>query len=101
MQYLLTEEEMQAIRDERASLERIPCGRRDLHLALENVCKMVATTMIPTARTAFQTEALASGNPPAPKQPYGCIHVDRMNSYEYCDRCPVQGICPMPKEYSK
>lgn len=29
------------------------------------------------------------------------IHVNRNESYGYCDHCPVQGICPLPKDYSK
>lgn len=95
MQYILTEEEMQAIRDERAKLARIPC-RGDLVEALSNVCKMVATTMIPTEHSAFQR-----GPSPMGDRPYGCIHVNPNQGYGYCDRCPVQGICPLPKEYSK
>ena len=99
MQYLLTQEEMAAIAADREKLRRLPGGADHL-VALENVCKMVATTMIPTKASAFQ-RPLADGSPPEWTGPYGCIHVDRARSYGYCDRCPVQGICPMPKDYSK
>lgn len=94
MQYLLTEEEMAAIAADRERLRRLPGGADHL-VALENVCKMVATTMIPTAASAFQSAGSVRDTP------YGCIHVNRQASYGYCDRCPVRGICPMPKDYSK
>ncbi len=99
MQYLLTEEEMTAIRAERDALRRIPCNG-DLIEGLKNVCQMVATTMIATGRTPFQ-HPYADGSATENRKPYGCIHVNRAESYGYCDRCPVQGICPQPKEYSK
>lgn len=66
MQYLLSEEEMAAIRDERERLSGIPC-RGNLVEALANVCKMVATTMVPTAGTAFQTDYSLKRT-----KPYGC-----------------------------
>lgn len=39
-------------------------------------------------------------------KPWKCIHQDKEdefnNYYEwYCDQCPVQKLCTMPKEYSK
>jgi hypothetical protein len=106
MQYLLSEEEMAAIRADREAMRKLPGatsrGEVGLHLeALTNVCKMVATTMIPTSATAFQGGRLAGGSMSERTEPYGCIHVDRAASYGYCDRCPVQGICPLPKDYSK
>lgn len=99
MQYLLTEDEMGAIRAERDALKSIPC-RADLIEGLGNVCKMVATTMIPTKASAYQRE---SDTPPT--TPHGCIHVPHPRGphwqISYCDLCPVRGICPLPKEYSK
>ena len=100
MQYLLSEEEMQAIRDERVKLARIPC-RGDLVEALSNVCKMVASTMIPTDRTALANRPYGDGSKSEHTKPLGCIHDTPRKAYGYCDRCPVQGICPLPKEYSK
>ena len=93
MKYILDADEMAAIREDREKLCKMPGGENHL-LALKNVCQMVATTMIPTDNTAF----IGSWDG---KSPYGCIHVNRKDSYGYCDRCPVQGICPQPKEYSK
>lgn len=91
MQYILSEEEMAAIRNEREALRKIPC-HSELVIALENVCKMVASTMIPTEHTSRIGKR---------DKPYGCIHVNPRESYGYCDKCPVQGICPLPKDYSK
>ena len=96
MQYLLSEEEMAAIRSEREALRQIPVGGRDLIEGLGNVCKMVADTMIVTGATAHQSTHSLKRN-----SPYGCIHGDRSDKYGYCDRCPVQGICPLPKSWSK
>lgn len=93
MRYLLDEEEMAAIRAERENMRKLPGGSDHLE-ALKNVCQMVATTMIPTDRTAFIGRT-------GRDKPYGCIHVNRHESYGYCDRCPVQGICPQPQEFSK
>lgn len=80
MQYLLSEEEMEAVRRERLEHARMPNLEE-----LTNVVKHIATTAIPEGRTT----------------PYGCIRVDRRNSYGYCDKCPVLGICPLPKDFSK
>lgn len=90
MQYLLSEEEMEEIRQQQKELRSIPVGGRHLLEGLTNVCRMVATTMIPTQYTA------RSG---ARDKPHGCIHVDK--SARYCDKCPVSGICPQTKQWSK
>ena len=91
MQYLLSAEEMAEIRAERAAIEQLPGGGKDLKERLEAVCKHVATTMVPTVPFNDYTVG----------KPYGCIHVDRRESFGYCDKCPVQDICPMPKSWSK
>lgn len=87
MQYLLTEEEMEAIRQRRRIAEKMP----DIE-ALGNVCKHVADTMITTQDV--------NGYGAGATTPYGCIH-STGPKYGYCDRCPVRGICPLPKEFSK
>lgn len=90
MQYLLTEEEMAAIRREREVARIMP----NLE-ALTNVCQHVACNMIDT-------------DPPnggkVRDRPYGCIHVRNGQGHRtamYCDRCPVRGICPQPKDWSQ
>lgn len=104
MQYLLSEDEMAAIRREREALRKIPC-HAELVEGLANVCKMVATTMIPTKASAFQ-RPFADGSYPTYTNPHGCIHAKgEEDGWEkrarYCSGCPVQGICPLPKEWSK
>lgn len=99
MQYLLTEEEMQAIRDERSAVLMNLPGRNiaDHIVGLTNVCRHVATKMTETG------ENLPNGRKPS-EHPHGCIHVNRgygLGQAVYCDRCPVAGICPQPKEWSK
>lgn len=92
MQFLLTETEMEAIDDERRIVaEKLPGRSLANHLeALKNVCQGVATTMLKAEPGA---------------RPHGCIHVPdergRQWQTQYCDNCPVAGICPQPKDYSK
>lgn len=88
MQYLLTDDEMATIRRERADALKMP----NLE-ALTNVVKHVACQM------AEVGSDLPNGRKPT-NRPHGCIHVDREACW-YCDRCPVAGICPLPKDWSK
>jgi hypothetical protein len=89
MQYLLSEEEMAAIRADRQAIQKLPTLE-----GLENVCKHVATTMI-------QTMNVNGGG--KSDRPHGCVHVKDEHGYtaHYCDRCQMAGICPLPKEWSK
>ena len=90
MQYLLSEEEMEVIRKERLANARMPSLE-----ALVNVCQHVACTMIDTKP--------ANGRMPK-EHAHGCIHVDNIDprwQTHYCDFCPVSGICPQPKSWSK
>ncbi len=86
MQYLLTEEEMQEVRDLR---------KNAIHPeALKNVVQHVAVKMIDTSPP--------NGRKPI-AEPNGCIHDNfygRANA-DYCDACSVAGICPLPKRWSK
>lgn len=88
MQYLLTEEEMERVRQERQDRHRMPTRE-----ALGAFCKHAATTMVATPLSAWHIRGQS--------EPYGCIHVDRDKSYGYCDLCPVRSICPLPKDFSK
>lgn len=88
MQYLLDEREMAAVRADREGEAKLP--GRSIGACLQllgDECKRIATTVIPDIEGR--------------STPYGCIHVDRRSSYGYCDRCPVQKICPLPKDFSK
>ena len=89
MQYLLSEDEMATIRQRTIDAAKLPSLE-----ALTNVVKHVATKMIAFPQSG---EGAAS--------PHGCIHVEdpRGPQYRvrYCDRCPVAGICPLPKGWSK
>jgi hypothetical protein len=92
MMYILSEDEMEAVRRERAAAEKMPA-----YEALENVCKYVATTLVNPQSKSRATNATTD--------PYGCIHVSdprgRQWQQQYCDHCPVAGICPLPKDWSK
>jgi hypothetical protein len=98
MQYLLSEEEMAAVREERLAIaQKLPDRTIAGHLeGLTNVCRHVATTMI-------QTAPVNGGG--VSYRPHGCIHVPDPRGPQwrtrYCDGCQVARICPQPKEYSK
>lgn len=91
MQYLLTEDEMGAIGAEREAARRMPNME-----ALVNVCQFIAT------RATGQIRPNSGHTLDAP---HGCIHVadgrGKQHQIRYCDFCPVAGICPQPKEWSK
>lgn len=108
MQYILTEDEMAAIRAERNDAQKMPSLE-----ALTNVVRHVACSMVEVAGN------LPNGRRPT-DAPRGCIHVKdsawamvkedqrtddppvkRYFTPPYCDRCAVAGICPQPKEWSK
>lgn len=99
MQYLLTQEEMDARITDQILLQKIT-GRSSASLSdyaegLKNVCQHVATTMI-------QTVPVNGGG--VSDRPHGCIHVKHVDprwQTPYCDGCQVAGICPQPKEWSK
>ena len=84
MQYLLTQEEYDALR-----------ARQQHEIALstkklQKLCTEIANTM-PVKR---------SWDPKAEPSPWGCILTEKHE--HYCDLCPVQEICPEPhKEWSK
>lgn len=91
MQYLLTEEEMEAVRAHRRDVLALPGGGLANHLeALANVCKRIATEFTPEGDL---------------ERARGCIHVKHPDGpgYQtrYCDHCPVASICPLKKEWSK
>lgn len=82
MQYLLTEEEMDANRQRHAALERLPSVNK-----LQEFCTMVADSLI-------LVHGWAKG------RAWGCILTTKPQPY--CDGCPAQDICPYPsKNWSK
>ena len=83
MQYILSEDEMQAVRNDRASLQELlkilPSKDK-----LQKMCTKIADEW-PTF-TGWDKKN------PQPAEPWGCIITA---DYEhYCDECPVQDICP-------
>lgn len=91
MQFILTEEELKA-RD----LSRLPGGGDiDGFLArLDNVCQHVVAKMVESG-TNLPNGRMSSA------YTHGCIHDEGKRRPTYCDRCPVGGICPRTKEWSK
>lgn len=74
MQYLLTEEEFQSLKDKAA-------GRDRKHMeTLMKVCQLAADNV--------PIENGSNG----PKTPWGCILT--VKHYWHCDHCPVQKQCP-------
>jgi hypothetical protein len=83
MQYILSQEEYNALQSKR---------KEDLRLSqkkLQTLCTKIADTM---------PVKWGWGQPDDPK-PWGCY---LSKDYEwYCDKCPVTDICPAPKAWSK
>jgi hypothetical protein len=91
MQYLLSEEEMTAIRNERTAKSKLPTLEGLINVVQHAACNMIDTRP-------------PNGRKPE-TQPHGCIHVKdvRGPAYQtqYCDGCSMAGICPQFKEWSK
>ena len=87
MQYLLSHEEMNAFLKDQELLRKAP--NPDI---LKNVCLHVATTMITTIDV--------NGYGANATEPHGCIHSKTVRAW-YCDKCPIESICPMEKDFSK
>lgn len=81
MQYILSEEEMEEIRQLRASIKFLPTVDK-----LQKMCTKIADE--------WPTWTGWKGHKHEPK-PWGCIITAELNGEEwYCDECPVQTICP-------
>lgn len=82
MQYILTQEEMDAQREKLSALERLPSIDD-----LQTFCSFVADNLI-----------LANGWRAGTA--WGCILTSKHEWY--CDDCPAQKVCPYPdKKWSK
>lgn len=85
MQYLLSEEELDALKADKLARDE------KLRDTLQDLCTKVADHM-----PAVKPWDWKEGDP---LQPYGCIRTTRN---EYCDTCPVKAVCPLEfKEWSK
>jgi hypothetical protein len=84
MQYVLTQEEYDALRARQEHEIKLSRAK------LQKLCTKIADTM-PVKR---------DWNPDGEPAPWGCVLTEK---YEhYCDHCPVQEICPYDdKEWSK
>ena len=84
MQYILTQEEYDALKAKQ---------EHDLKIsqkALQELCTRIANEM--PVKWGWNTKEEA--------KPWGCILT--MEGEWYCDKCPVQKICPHPhKDWSK
>lgn len=86
MQYLLTEAEYSALKQEQTAKLRTSTEK------LQTICTLAAQH-IPVAR-----EWAIDKTP----TPWGCILGPRQQSPGYCDDCPVSEICPhQGKEWSQ
>lgn len=84
MQYLLTQEEYDALRARQQHEIELSTKK------LQKLCTKIADTMPVKWGWSKDEEA----------KPWGCIHSQQEEWY--CDSCPVQEICPEPdKEWSK
>ena len=96
-QYLLTEEEMQAVRLDRDMLRTAVSGDR-----LRALVEHIACTMIETVPAL--DECLSRSDSYPKDRPHGCIHVrdaEGKRTVRYCDGCPVSHVCMHFKEWSK
>jgi hypothetical protein len=81
MQYLLSEEELAALRKAPETV------KQQCHETIQKLCTEVAILKPVKSYTGEM-------------RPWGCILT--ANSPEYCDLCPVRTLCPFPhKEWSK
>lgn len=84
MQYVLSQEEMDATRQKASALDRLPSVEK-----LQEFCTFVADNLI-------LTTGWAKG------RVWGCILSKPDRMCNYCDDCPAKGLCPYEyKEWSK
>lgn len=88
MQYILSEEEMEEVRQLRKEAKKFP--------TLSSLQKMCTTV-------ANEWPTFTGWDKKKPAEPWGCIITQEQEGVEwYCDECPVQTICPYEhKSWSK
>lgn len=87
MMYILTEEEYQKLQEEKKHKFNLTTKQ------IQTLCTKICNEM---------PVKWGWGKPDEPK-PWGCILTPQEENEEwYCDKCPVQDICPSPdKTYSQ
>jgi hypothetical protein len=88
MQYILSEEEMKEVREREARSHRFPSIA-----ILQEIC----------TKAANEWPSWRGWDGKSDPRPWGCTltYADEGRDH-YCDRCPVQDICPnLHKEWSK
>jgi hypothetical protein len=85
MQYILSEEEMEEVRNLRAEMKSLPSVEK-----LQKMCTKIAD----------EWPSFHGWDGKSDPEPWGCV---LSVEYEhYCDECPVQTICPKErKSWSK
>jgi hypothetical protein len=85
MQYILTEAEFAALNDIAKNV------KAESKKIIGDLCIQVADNL--------PVDVYWSKNP----EPWGCIITRQTDSNMewYCDKCPVQKVCPHPKNWSK
>lgn len=92
MQYILTEEEYKALRAEAGKAKKFD-GHTVVGLSTSQLQKLCTTI-------ANEMPVTWGWGGPDPK-PWQCI-LDNPHDEWYCDKCPVQKICPHPsKQWSQ
>lgn len=86
MMYILTQAEYDELVAQRQQKLRLSEKK------LQDLCTKIAETM--PIKWSFSS----SGRRDATVQPWGCVLT---GSQIHCDDCPVQEICPAPKDYSQ
>lgn len=79
MQYILTQEEYDALKKEQVQAISLNKERR------QDLCTRIANEM-----PVYHCKEL-------PPEPWGCI-LNTNSSTHYCDGCPVQDICPSDRK---
>lgn len=96
MQYLLTEEEYDSLRQAASNAEK------EQRSTIQRLCTMVADTMpiegwhADSEHRQFNKKSTGE----KPKAPWGCVITQAAtgNPDWYCDRCPVIELCPHPSK---
>lgn len=87
MQYLLTQQEYDQLRARQQ--HDIKVSREHL----QSLCTKIADEMPVPVKNSSEADAT---------RPWGCILTVKTKYDHYCDRCPVNSICPYDhKEWSK
>lgn len=96
MQYILSQEEFDQLKNESAN------AIKKVTADLQTACTLVADHM--PIKHPWASASVIVGVSASMELPWGCIITRKSNDdwYWYCDHCPVRKICPHPnKNFSK